>query len=288
SGGYAVVMPDYIGLGDHKGAHPYPLNITNAKSGVDIIEPARALAEQKGYIIGPHLFVTGYSEGGGIAMALTRELQNMKGDYYQVNASAPASGPYDLTGVTRDFMLKQPTDQIGFGVRLYLFSYSTFYLRKNHNIKITEYFKPAMANSIWLNYNANLKDKDLVVRLGLTGVLMRSKNSILNVITPRFERAIRTLDRKDRLIADLYANNIYDWAPKTPMLLINLDGDAVVDPANTEKAFRTMRAKGIGAEQLRRYVIRNSSLDHLTAVPAAMSVARSFFDGGFAAVRDAQ
>ncbi|MEJ7699345.1 MAG: hypothetical protein WKF71_06815 [Pyrinomonadaceae bacterium] len=25
SGGYAVAMPDYLGLGDHKGAHPYPL-----------------------------------------------------------------------------------------------------------------------------------------------------------------------------------------------------------------------------------------------------------------------
>ncbi len=29
SGGYAVSMPDYLGLGDHKGAHPYPPAIKN-------------------------------------------------------------------------------------------------------------------------------------------------------------------------------------------------------------------------------------------------------------------
>ena len=288
TGGYAVVMPDYIGLGDHKAGHPYPLSVTNARSGIDIIAPARALAKQKGYSIGLKLFVTGYSEGGGIAMALTRELQNKPGADYRVESSAPASGPYDLSGVTRQFMLKQPTNQIGFGVRLYFLSYSTYSMRKNHNVKITDYFKPAMANSIWLNYNANLKDEDLIKRLGLTAVLMRAKNSILNVMTPRFEHAIRTLDQRDPLVAELFKNNSFDWTPRTRMLLINLEGDAVVDPANTDKALNTMRRHGVGPDALRRYVIRDGSLNHLTAVPAAMAAARRFFDNGFSGVREAQ
>ncbi|HMS11295.1 MAG TPA: hypothetical protein PKE66_17530, partial [Pyrinomonadaceae bacterium] len=49
TGGYAVVLPDYIGLGDHKAAHPYPLSKVNARSGVDIIPAARELARQKNY-----------------------------------------------------------------------------------------------------------------------------------------------------------------------------------------------------------------------------------------------
>jgi hypothetical protein len=36
------------------------------------------------------------------------------------------------------------------------------------------------------------------------------------------------------------------------MLLINLQGDKVVDPGNTEKAFQTMRQRGVGANVLRR------------------------------------
>ena len=260
----------------------------NAQSAVDIIAPARRLARNKNYNIGSKLYVTGYSEGGGIAMAATQKLERMTGVEYRVEASAPASGPYDLSDAERNFFLAQPTTQVGFVMRLYLLSYSSYYFRKHSNIKITDYFKPAMANSIWLNYNAGLSDEDLIKRLGLTSVLMRSKNSIFNVITPRFKRALETTDKRDPFVAELARNDIYDWAPNTTMLLINLDGDAIVPPENTENAVRAMRKRGVTAQTMRRYVIRDTSLKHLTAVPAAMSAARRFFDGGFRAVREAQ
>ena len=288
TGGYAVVIPDYLGLGDHKAAHPYPLNIVNAQSAVDIIAPARRLARNKNYNIGSKLYVTGYSEGGGVAMAATQKLERMTGVEYRVEASAPASGPYDLSGAERNFFLAQPTTQVGFVMRLYLLSYSSYYFRKHSNIKITDYFKPAMANSIWLNYNAGLSDENLIKRLGLTSVLMRSKNDLRNVITPRFLKALQTTDRRDPFVAELARNDIYDWAPNTTMLLINLDGDAIVPPENTENAVRAMRKRGVTAQTMRRYVIRDTSLNHLTAVPAAMSAARRFFDGGFNAVPEAK
>ena len=288
SGGYAVIIPDYLGLGDHKATHPYPRNIINSQSAVDIIEPARELARRKNYDIGARLYVTGYSEGGGIAMAATQKLERMNGPMYRVERSAPVSGPYDVSGATRQFMLVQPTEQTGFVVRLYLLSYASYYLRKHSDVKITDYFKPAMANSILLNYNRNPSDENLIKALGLTAVLMRSKNDIRNVLTPRFVNALRTLDRRDPLIAALTNDNVYDWAPRTPMLLVNLEGDGVVSPENTANAMKAMRARGVAANSLRRYVIRDSSLNHVTAVPAAMSTVRTFFDGGFAAVREAQ
>jgi hypothetical protein len=193
-----------------------------------------------------------------------------------------------MTGATREFLLKEPTDQLGMGVRLYLLSYATFYFRKEHNVPIRNYFKRAMADSIWLNYNTTVTDENLIKRLGLTAVLMRPKNSIKNLLTPEFLRRLESLDTSDPLIAELAKNDVYDWSPRTPMLLINLEGDAVVDPQNTEKAFQTMRGRGIGRDQLRRFVIPGGKLTHLTAVPAAMAAGRKFFDEGFAGVRDAQ
>ena len=288
TGGYAVVIPDYLGLGDHQAAHPYPLNVTNARSARDSIVPARMLAMQTGYKIGPKLYVTGYSEGGGIAMALTRDLQGLNSSGYQVEKSAPASGPYDVTDTTRDFMLVDGTDTLGFGVRLYLLSYATYYFRKEHGVKITNYFKPTMANSIWLNYNSTVSDENLIKRLVITATLMRAKNSMKNVLTPEFISRLERLDKSDPLIAELAKQDVYDWSPRTPMLLINLEGDGVVDPRNTEKAFRTMRARGIGRDKLRRYIIPGEGLNHVIAVPNAMSAARKFFDEGFAGVRDAQ
>lgn len=288
TGGYAVVIPDYLGLGDHIAAHPYPLNVTNARSVKDSIVPARMLAMQTGYKIGPKLYVTGYSEGGGVAMALVKDLQTLNASGYQVTRSAPASGPYDMNGATRDFLLQEPTDQLGFGIRLYLLSYATYYFRKEKNIKITNYFKPAMANSIWLNYNSTVTDENLIKRLMITATLMRPKNSIRNLLTPQFVKKLEAMDTSDPLIAELAKNNVYDWALVTPMLLINLEGDGVVNPENTTNAIHAMRARGVGRDKLRRFIMRGESLTHVNAVPTAMATVRKFFDEGFSGVRDAQ
>lgn len=285
TGGYAVIMPDYLGLGGHKGTHPYPRNIGNSQSAVDIIAPARELARRGNYALGTKLYVTGYSEGGGIAMAAMQKLEAMNSAVYRVERAAPASGPYDMSGATRDFMLQQPTEEAGFVVRLYLLSYAAYYLKKKQNIPIANYFKKAMADSIFLNYNLNPTDKNLLIRLALTARLMRAKNSIFNVITPEFKTAMERLDARDPLVAALLNDNVFDWTPRTPMLLINLDGDGVVSPQNSANALSAMRRRGVGANTLRRHIITDAKLDHITAVAPALSAARAFFDGGFPAVR---
>lgn len=68
--------------------------------------------------------------------------------------------------------------------------------------------------------------------------------------------------------------------------MIYLEGDAIVTDENSKNAFRTMRNRGVGRDTMRRSVIKDSSLNHLTAMPIAMVRARNFFDRGFAGVRD--
>ena len=76
-------------------------------------------------------------------------------------------------------------------------------------------------------------------------------------------------------------NDVYDWKPRTKMLLVTLKEDKIVDPSNTEKAFLTMRRNGVGDAMLRKYVINDLSLNHLTAIAPALIQARRFFDKGF-------
>ncbi|MGQ0541237.1 MAG: alpha/beta hydrolase family protein [Blastocatellia bacterium] len=286
SGGYAIVMPDYIGQGDHTGGHPYPANVANSFAGMDLIKPARAVGRRNNLDIGDALYITGYSEGGGVAMAQVRELERSNDPAYRVTAAAPASGPYDLSGVTREFMLEQPTDQAGFVVRTYLLGDLVYFLHKNKGVKITDYFKPSMALAINNSYGGKTKDADIVKRIGVTAVLMRAKNNLFNVVTPRFKRAMETMDVKDPAAKLLKENDCYDWTPRTRMLLINLEGDTIVAPKNSQVAFQTMRHRGVGRDRLRRSIIRDSGLNHLTAVPTAMLRARNFFDGGYQGVRD--
>jgi len=281
SGGYAVAMPDYLGLGDHKGSHPYPLGAANSRSAVDIIEPARRLAERQNAEVGSRLFVTGYSEGGAVTMWTVRDLESKSGALYDVTAAAPASGPYDLSDTTRKWMLAAPTSQEEFIIRLYLASYMAYYFHKSSGVKLTEYFKPAMALTISQAFKGTISDENIIKRLALAAILMRSKNSLENVITARFKKSLENLDTSDPVIREMQKSDCYDWSPRTKMLLISLSGDKVVDPANTEKTLRTMRRRGVSPETLHQYVMKDTSLNHVTAIAPAMAQARRFFDGGF-------
>ncbi|HEY7889459.1 MAG TPA: prolyl oligopeptidase family serine peptidase [Steroidobacteraceae bacterium] len=95
--GYIVVAPNYLGYDiSTLGYHPYLVGNQNANVMRDALEAARSAllttftpnTSDNG-----KLFVTGYSEGGYVAMATVKAMQ-AAGD--AVTASAPASGPYAL------------------------------------------------------------------------------------------------------------------------------------------------------------------------------------------------
>ena len=279
SGGYAVVMPDYLGLGDHTGPHPYPLGAVNSRSAVDIIAPAREVVRRLRAEVGARLYVSGYSEGGAIGMWMVRELEKMPGAETRVTAAALGSGPYDLSGVTRKWILESPSSQEEFVVKLYLTGYMIDYFHKSRGVKIVDYFKPTMAFAIDQAFKrGNLTDEAIIKRLALTAVLMRAKNSFDNVITPKFKRALETLDTSDPLIAEMVNSDCFDWSPRTKMLLINLVKDQVVIPENTARAIEAMRRRGVGENLVRQSVINDASLNHVTGMAVAMAQSRRFFD----------
>lgn len=95
--GYIVVAPNYAGLGDSTlDYHPYLHADQQSKDAVDALEAARSALSGgagSGVTDSGELFITGYSEGGHVAMATHRLLQESG---QRVDASAPMSGPYAL------------------------------------------------------------------------------------------------------------------------------------------------------------------------------------------------
>lgn len=294
-GGYAVVLPDYLGLGDHKGAHPYPFAKINAASGRDIISAARSFAKQKNYTIGRELFITGYSEGGAVAMALTQLLQSYVvpivqtpvNPDYQVTKSAPLSGPYDLSGVTRNFILTETNEQVGFVLRLYLMSYVTTFMNKEKGIKLNTFYKPALANALGLNYRLNPTDDGLIKNIGITTMLMRADNRLSNVLQPAFYKQIKEGNSSNIVVRMFKENDVYNWSPRVPMLMVYVDKDFVVSPENTTKTYETMRRRGVSTAALKTIMLPDT-LNHITGIAPALSKTRAFFDGGFAAVPEAK
>src|SRR5688572_22191540 len=96
--GYIVIAPNYAGYDTSTlGYHPYLNGDQQSKDMVDALTAARSVLpteDAPDTVDGGQLFVTGYSQGGYVAMATHRALQDA-GD--TVTASAPMSGPYALS-----------------------------------------------------------------------------------------------------------------------------------------------------------------------------------------------
>ena len=95
--GYIVVAPNYLGYDiSTLGYHPYLNGAENATDMMDALTAARSALLSTFTVTtsdNGKLYVTGYSEGGYVAMATVKAMQ-AAGD--PVTASAPASGPYAL------------------------------------------------------------------------------------------------------------------------------------------------------------------------------------------------
>lgn len=287
TGGYAMVMPDYIGLGDNKRRHPYPLNLVNAQSGVDIIDAVRSLTDRMAYKLGDKLFVTGYSEGGGTAMGLTKLLEEKTDRRYHVTRSAPMSGPYDLTGATRDYLLAEASGK-DLIARAFLLGYAVKYFKDQYGVNADEYFSKPMSMAVNTAFKDGRSETDILLRLAVVSTLSGSTRSVEKLLTKRFIEALETLDTSDPVIREMARNNVFDWKPRTEMLLQNLSTDKIVAPENTHNAMKAMRSHGVGRNKLRHIEVVNESLDHGSVAKITTVNARKFFDGGFEAVPDAK
>ncbi len=99
--GYIVVAPNYAGYDSSSlSYHPYINADQQSKDMIDALAAAKsALPAGKA---STKLFVTGYSQGGYVAMATVRAMQALSTPI-PVTASAPMSGPYAMSAYT-DFI----------------------------------------------------------------------------------------------------------------------------------------------------------------------------------------
>ena len=97
--GYVVVAPNYVGYDTSTlSYHPYLDADQQSKDMIDALTAGRSalslLSPVTGTTDGGKLFVTGYSQGGYVAMATHRAMQ---ANGMAVTAAAPMSGPYALS-----------------------------------------------------------------------------------------------------------------------------------------------------------------------------------------------
>ena len=126
--GYVVVAPNYVGYDTSTlDYHPYLNGDQQSKDMIDALTAARSAlptANAPGTTDGGQLFVTGYSQGGYVAMATHRALQEVE---QTVTASAPMSGPYALSAFGDAIFQGQVTAGSPVNLTLLITSYQNAY-----------------------------------------------------------------------------------------------------------------------------------------------------------------
>lgn len=106
--GYIVMAPDYIGMGDGDGQHPYLNDKTEASATLDFIKAANTVINRIGGINRYNeYFLTGYSQGGHASMATLKKAQETGEISFKYMYTG--SGPYDLSYSTLQLSLLNKT-----------------------------------------------------------------------------------------------------------------------------------------------------------------------------------
>ncbi|MDD2540252.1 MAG: lipase family protein [Desulfuromonadaceae bacterium] len=249
STGYAVALVDYEGMGDNTDTQPHVVGATLALQVVDLLRASRdIIGGTAGNSSSPctwnsQLFLMGYSEGGYVTMATTKELQLPKyAGEFTVTASAPLSGPHDLSGIMRGIILSYSTIKAPYFAPLLLSGYNYAYGAQ------TTGFSPGFAMSSPYDttipplFNGDSTSDKISEAMGMTF-------SPVKLIVPK---SILTQQFIDQLTSDtstvvalLRQNDSYrDWAPTVPMRMIHHNSDELVPYGNSQVAFDAFSTAG--------------------------------------------
>jgi pimeloyl-ACP methyl ester carboxylesterase len=260
--GYITAEPDYLGLGDGPGLHPYQHAQTEASASIDMLRSVREYCDSAGVHRNGQLFLMGYSQGGHACMATHRVIQEQLAGELAVTASVPMSGAYDMSGVMVQTMLSDsPYAQPGYLPFLVL-SWNPIY-------HIYDSIQQAFVHP----YDSVLP----ILFDGTHGI------GDINNIMPSVPKHIFTQSELDTFTYHLNspfrlalsANDVYHWRPACPTRLYFCKADTYVPYLNAIVAIDSMRAHGVTTVDT---LDVNPGLGHVACATYAIYDAKNFFD----------
>jgi acetyl esterase/lipase len=141
--GYIVVAPNYAGYDTSSlPYHPYLVGAQQSHDMMDALTAARSALSAVGASASSKLFVTGYSQGGYVALATVRAMQAAG---IAVTAAGPMSGPYALSAFGDAIFMGEPNGSAVLNFTLVADSYQHSY--GNIYTSATDVFSPQYATA---------------------------------------------------------------------------------------------------------------------------------------------
>ena len=232
--GYIGSSPDLLGLGvSDDVVHPYVHKFV-AEAVVDKIRAVKNFLCDKGINENGQLFIAGYSEGGYVAMATHQLIEQKYADEFQVTASAPMAGPYDMSFSSKRILSINSYPQPGY----ISFTYMSYNTIEKLNRPASDLFQSPYAERI----------PDLMDGSKSIG---EANSYLTNVIKDLFSEKFLTEflgNGEIELKESFEKNSLLDWKPKAPIKLFHGDNDDEVNYNNSVIAYDNLKSNGADIE----------------------------------------
>ncbi len=261
--GYIVTMPDYLGLGPESPAlHPYLHARSEAVAAVDLLRAATEFLDSGSPSPNGQLFLCGYSQGGHATLALQRELELNHAAEFPVTASAPMSGPHDLSGTMREQILSdEPYSSPGY-IAYLLFGYNTVYHLFDSP---SEVLRPPYDTTLPPLFDGEHTEAEINAAMPADPK---------QIFTPEY-LADFTANSNNPFRLALRANDTYRWAPGAPTQLSHCAADTTVPATNSIVALAEMQARGATQVTL---IDPAPTADHAEGAVPSFLAARDWFE----------
>ncbi|TYK53629.1 alpha/beta fold hydrolase [Actinomadura decatromicini] len=224
--GYAAVAPDYLGLGEGPGGHPYMDLPSETTASLDMLRAARHVLLAHGRSPSRDVLVTGFSQGALAALGLARELQYGADPHFGLRAVAPVSGPYAIREAEVPAMLAEkqiPPKQV--------VAYTSYLLvawnRLHHLYRSpADIFRAPYATRVDRLFDGDTPGNQMLAAL---------PDDLEHLLTPQ---GFALLRHPNHPLAKAMAGSdaiCSGWRPKAPIRLFYANNDEQVVNANTDR-----------------------------------------------------
>ncbi len=235
SAGLVVVMPDFIGFGSSVDImHPYYLEDITATSMIDAIYASRQLADNEGLKLDGELYLSGYSQGGFVTMATHKHIEEKGIDFFDLKASFPSSGGYDIKAFQDYFFSLETYDQPFF----LAFVANAYKVTLDWSQPLSFFFKEPYATEIPGYFDGSLNGSEI------NGNLTTTLGDYLN---PSFLNGANSPDYE--FVREAFVDNSpIDFIPKVRMFMYHGDADITVPYQNSLDVYNHFIESGAAAE----------------------------------------
>jgi predicted esterase len=247
--GFAIAIPDYLGYGDSNDVdHPYILKKSSAQVSIDMLKASTKYMVDNGTLFNGQVYISGYSEGGYVAMAMAQEIEENYSDQFNLKAVAPMAGPYDLKSlaikeVNASRVMEYPAF-LAYLTNAYANAYDDINLSSVINYPDTtaynQLFKGALSGPA---INVSLGFGDGTTTFGFKSHTADQlwKTSFINDFKENANNPFKVR------VAE---NNVYNWVPRTKVNLIHCIDDEIIPFSMAQTAYNTFINGGASADDI--------------------------------------